>query len=52
MAHEIKETPVLRGIDAENFVRNFYAKKKTSEKKIKQMKNNVAYLKSIATFDF
>lgn len=52
MAHEIKETPVLRGIDAKNFVRNFYAKKKTSEKKIKQMKNNVAYLKSIATFDF
>jgi len=50
MAHIIKETPILKGTDAENFVKNLYKKPKTNASKLKTMKQNAEYLKSIATF--
>ena len=52
MAHIIKDTPVLRGKDAEQFVKNLYSQKKPSAERTKRMQENVAYLRSIATFKF
>ena len=37
MAHVIKDTPILRGVDAENFVRNLYAEKKPDKKRQERM---------------
>lgn len=52
MAHIIRNTPVLKGKNAENFVENLLTKKTPSESKRKQMEKDVAYLRSIATFKF
>lgn len=50
MAHIIKDTPVLRGTDAENFVKNLYSKKRINKKRMERMQKNYDYLCSIATF--
>lgn len=52
MAHIIRNTPVLKGKNAENFVENLLTKKTPSVSKRKQMEKDVAYLRSIATFKF
>lgn len=50
MAHVIKDTPVLKGVDAENFVRNLYSKKKTDKRRQERMEKNYEYLCRIASF--
>lgn len=44
MAHIIRNTPVLNGKNAENFVENILTKKTPSVAKQKQMEKDVAYL--------
>lgn len=50
MAHVIKDTPILRGVDAENFVRNLYTEKKPDKKRQERMAKNYEYLCRIASF--
>ena len=52
MAHIIRDTPVLRGKNAENFVKNLLTEKTPSVTKRKQMEKDVAYLRKISTFQF
>ena len=45
-----RNTPILRGVDAENFVRNLYAEKKPDKKRQERMAKNYEYLCRIASF--
>ncbi|MDT0649749.1 hypothetical protein [Autumnicola edwardsiae] len=52
MAKPIKETPILRGKDARNFVSNNRAVKKVSEEEKRQIKESYNALKGISRFAF
>jgi hypothetical protein len=50
MANPIKETPILRGKDASNFIRETNINKKISIESTLRIKDNFNKLKSIAKF--
>ncbi len=50
MARPIKETPILRGKDAERFVREIEKPNKISCESVNRIKENFSKLKSIAQF--
>jgi hypothetical protein len=50
MARPIKETPILRGKDAERFVREIEKSNKISNESAIRIKENFNRLKSIAQF--
>ena len=50
MARPIKETPILRGKDAENFMREIETSKKISQQSADRIKANFIRLNSIAQF--
>ena len=45
MARPIKETPILKGQDAINFLNEIHKPKKISEAEIQRIKNNAAKFK-------
>jgi hypothetical protein len=50
MAKQIKETPILRGKDAENFLKSIENSEKLSIEVRKNIKSDFDYLTSIAKF--
>jgi len=54
MATQIKDTPVLKGKDAERFLEELYLKlkppKKETREDLKRIEKNYQYLESIAEF--
>lgn len=50
MASPIKETPILRGKDAERFLRLMDEVKPVSKKELERIKKSYEYMMSIATF--
>lgn len=50
MARPIKETPVLRGKDAQNFIHEIETSKKISQQAAVRIKENFNKLKAIAQF--
>ena len=50
MARPIKETPTLRGKDAERFLRLMDEVQPVSKEEMERIKKNYEYIKSIATY--
>lgn len=50
MARPIKETPTLRGKDAERFLRLMEEVQPVSKEEMERIKKNYEYIKSIATY--
>ena len=50
MARPIKETPTLKGKDAERFLRLMDEVKPVSKEEMERIKKNYEYIKSIATY--
>ncbi len=50
MARPIKETPTLKGKDAERFLRLMDEVQPVSKEEMERIKKNYEYIKSIATY--
>ena len=50
MARPIKETPILKGKDAERFLRLMDGMKPASKEELERVKKNYEYMMSIADF--